>query len=146
MKGQQPQRLPVIPQFPPNFPAIVAVMPEAQQPGVIFAYGTRVYCPSGDGSPLPRELEAHEAVHLKRQQEYDGGPGAWWDKYLTDIEFRLAEEILAHRAEYAMFCKRHLCQIKRGEARRRIARKLAAPLYGKLISQDAAEIAILPLN
>jgi len=41
---------------------------------------------------------AHEEVHIHRQ----AGVGAqcWWDKYISDPEFRYYEELLAHAAEF----------------------------------------------
>jgi hypothetical protein len=137
----QRERLPVVNQLPPNFEAILAVLPQAAEPGVMFAYGDRVYFPNG-GKTITRELEAHEAIHLIRQSKYPGGPDAWWDKYLKDKDFRFKEEVLSHRAEYAMFCRRHLCQVKRAAALKQIAGRLASDLYGSLVTQAGAEILV----
>jgi hypothetical protein len=129
---------------PPNYEAIVAVFPGAALPGVIFAYGDRVYAPGAGGRPrpfvLPPELHAHEAVHLERQA---GCPEPWWERYLADTAFRLEEEILAHCAEYRAYCARHPNRVKQAQALAGIAAKLAAPLYGGLISAEDAREAIL---
>lgn len=42
-------------------------------------------------------LLEHERVHLRRQQEM--GRFRWWWKYLTDSDFRLAEEVMAYRRQ-----------------------------------------------
>lgn len=83
---------------PPNFEQIQAVFPKASDPGVLFAYDGNVYNPSG--IVVPPALIAHEEVHLHRQR--DAGPTSWWDKYLTDAEFRYNEELFAHVAEFKM--------------------------------------------
>lgn len=81
---------------PPNFEVIQAAFPKAENPGVLFAYDGNIFNPSG--IVVPPALIAHEEVHLHRQR--DAGPIAWWDKYLTDSEFRYNEELLAHVAEF----------------------------------------------
>jgi hypothetical protein len=108
---------------PPNFEQIKVAFPRAENPGVVFAYGDRIYNPSGN--VIPPALIAHEEVHLNRQR--DAGPIYWWDRYLTDSEFRYTEELLAHVAEF-----KH----QRGSDRNASARlllstalRLVAPLY-----------------
>lgn len=123
---------------PPNYEAIVAVFPGAADPGVIFAYGGQIYAPGGR-RPSPA-LQAHESVHCERQGTR---PEHWWELYLTDPVFRLEEELLAHRAEYRAYCARHANRAKQAQALEGIARKLAAPLYGGLISPEDARRAIL---
>lgn len=129
--------LEVVDARPPNYEAIVAVFPGAAQPGVIFAYGDRIYAPGGR-RPTPA-LQAHEAVHCERQ---DGRPEPWWRRYLVDPAFRLEEELEAHRAEYRAYCARHANRAKREAALEGVARKLAAPLYGGLISVEDARKAV----
>jgi hypothetical protein len=86
----------IINERPPNFEQIKAAFPRAGNPGVLFAYGDRIYNPSG--IVVPPALIAHEEVHLNRQR--DAGPTTWWDQYLTDNGFRYNEELLAHAAEF----------------------------------------------
>lgn len=121
--------LEVVDARPPNFDAILAVLPEAANPGVMFAYGGKVYYPGGKG-PLSRELDAHERVHIERQNALEGGADKWWELYLTDAAFRYNEELFAHQAEYAMFCRRFANPIKRAQFLHKIATRLASPLYG----------------
>jgi hypothetical protein len=66
---------------PPNFEAIKAAFPKAENPGVMFAYDGNIYNPSG--KTIPPALIAHEDVHLKRQSELFT-PDSWWDLYLCD--------------------------------------------------------------
>jgi len=92
---------------PPIFDRILAVFPNADKPGVLFAFDGCVYNPSG--IVVPPALIAHEEVHLKRQRDLGpnphsttkrSGPDLWWDNYLHDSEFRYNEELLAHVAEF----------------------------------------------
>lgn len=121
---------------PPNFAAIVAVFPRASDPGVIFAYSGRIYAPGF--ARLTPALHAHEQVHIDRQGTE---PDRWWDKYLVDTTFRFEEELAAHRAEYQAYCQRHSGR-KRRLALDMIATKLAAPLYGGMVTLEDARKAI----
>jgi hypothetical protein len=119
---------------PPNFEQIKAAFPDAEKPGVMFAFDGKIYNPSGN--VIPPALIAHEEVHLKRQRDLGpnphsttkwSGPDLWWDNYLHDSEFRYNEELLAHVAEF---------QMQRTRDRNFVARlmvhtalRLIAPLY-----------------
>lgn len=132
--------LEVVDARPPNFDEIVKALPHAADPGVMFAYGDKVYFPGGKG-PLTRELDAHERVHLDRQDKI--GVTEWWRDYLTSPEFRYVEELLAHRAEYQTYCKRHINPVKRSQFLRQVARRLASPLYAAGVPLDRVEQDIL---
>lgn len=122
----------VIRDRPPMFDEIDAKFKVRGMP-VLFAWGDRIFVPSGSLVVEPH-LMAHEEVHGGRQGHDEPGIIAWWRQYLDDPAFRLDEEVLAHRAEYH-------CLLRNGggrQARRRhlavTAARLAAPLYGRLIS------------
>ena len=120
--------------LPPNFDAIVAVLPDAANPGVMFAYGDKVY---GTGIPhvLTRELNDHERVHLERQ---GADPDSWWKQYLADPAFRYDEELIAHRAEYHTFCCRHINPVKRAQFLLAISKRLSSSLYGAGVTLEKA--------
>ena len=131
----------VISGTPPNFADIVAVFPAAKRMGTIFTYGNTVYI--NGGGKLTEPLRYHESVHSRRQltmTDVNGhaiGPATWWEKYLSDKEFRLREELIAHAVEYK--CYLAMC----GRNQRRIALKtissrLSSPLYGNMVSQKRA--------
>lgn len=126
---------------PPNFGAIAEAF--QLRPGVIFAFGTAIYNP--DRIEIGPELMAHETAHAKRQVEL-GGPEGWWAAYIADPQFRLGEEIIAHRAEYRAHCRRpgidRPCNGFRSMRLfhlNAIAQRLASPLYGGLISVAEAK-------
>lgn len=113
----------VITAFPPNYRRINAAF-NVRGRGVIFCYGDVIYNP-GRINVTPALL-AHEAVHSGQQ---GADPATWWDRYIADPQFRLAQEIPAHAAEYRV--APHLLQ--------EIAGRLSSRLYGGLIARDAAE-------
>jgi hypothetical protein len=112
---------------PPNYSEILGVFPHIADQAILFAYGDIIYNPKGVF--VPEELVAHEAVHGARQGTE---VTAWWDSYLESPEFRLLEEIPAHRAEYNAFCK----AVKDRNKRARYAHAVASRLSGKLYSLD----------
>jgi hypothetical protein len=111
---------------PPIFEDILAKFPDADKPGVIFAYGSDIYNPSG--VTLPRALIEHEIVHCERQRRM-GGPAGWWYCYLTDPEFRYQEELPAHAAEYLEQARRISDRNARAHLLTSTAQRLIAPLY-----------------
>ena len=110
---------------PPNFEQIIKVFPDADKPGVLFAFNDSIYNPSG--VTIPHALLAHEGIHLIRQHTGETAE-SWWGKYLTDAEFRYREELLAHVAEY----KAQLHGLDRNYKAKLLqatAMRLIAPLY-----------------
>jgi hypothetical protein len=127
----------VVVEKPPLWDEISKAFPVANRGGVVFAFGKKIYNPSG--VKIPPELMAHESVHGQRQRD---GVNAWWLKYINDPLFRLQEEIPAHRAEYARFCELQRDRNFRSVFLNRIARRLSGPLYGGLITHRQAMDAI----
>lgn len=120
--------------YPPNIEEIRARL--APRPTSIFAYGSTIYSPSGND--LPDDLLAHEEVHAL-QQRAAGGPAAWWARYLDDPAFRLEQEVAAYRAQLrASAGPRH----ERKQLLTRIARDLASPMYGNLVTLPEARALI----
>ena len=121
---------------PPNFEAVAAVFPEARNRGVIFTWGDTIYNPNG--VEISPSLKAHEGVHFSRQTNDPAKIAAWWDTYLVDPEFRISEELPAHRAEFKAFCVHHKDRNHQSQMRRAIAGRFAGPLYGGLMDPAKA--------
>ena len=117
----------IITERPPNFEQILAAFPNADKPGVIFAYGEHIYNPSGIIIPPP--LREHELVHCERQLNLytSGSPEYWWKQYIDDAEFRYREELLAHVAEYRAQAPKD--RNLRSKLLMVTAARLCAPLY-----------------
>lgn len=117
---------------PPMFDEIDAAFNIKGQ-AVIFAWGDKIYAPMQQGE-LPKALLLHEEVHGARQLATVGGIEAWWRRYIAEPRFRLDEEIPAHRAELAHLLTKAKGPSMRAHALSRTAARLAAPLYGNLIT------------
>lgn len=135
---------------PPMMDLIDATFQVAGKP-VIFAWGDKIYNPCG--VKIGPELLAHEAVHRTQQltgTHQFGGARAetairdWWYRYCADPQFRLEQEIPAHAAEFKKLLAMHGDASNNARiALSNVALKLAAPLYGKLITVAEAKKAIL---
>ena len=65
----------------------------------------------------------------------------WWEQYIYDDKFRLAEEIPAHQAELEWLVHNAKSRNERRGALKATAQRLAAPLYGKMITaKDAHKV------
>ena len=113
---------------PPMFDAIDAEFKIANK-SVIFAWGHTIYNPQR--VQIPPALIAHEAVHGQRQGK---DIELWWERYIKDLEFRLAEEIPAHIAEYRKLLEHNDNRRARRFYLKQTAKRLAHPLYGNLIT------------
>lgn len=136
----------VVRSLPPMFNEIAAAFPGARGDGVIFCWGNSIHAPTlADGAVISPELVAHEQVHCDRQGADVAG---WWARYIADERFRLLEEFPAHVAEFKALCGLYRDRWVSARAMRRtfaarVARKLAAPLYGNMISVAEAKALIL---
>jgi len=122
----------VIRDVPPMFDEIDAAF-HVRDSRVIFAWGDKIYAPLQQGE-LPKALLLHEAVHGERQLAYPGGIEAWWRRYIAEPAFRLAEEIPAHKAELTHLLTKAKGPSMRAHVLSRTAARLAAPLYGSLVT------------
>lgn len=128
----------IVSTHPPNYADILAVFPDAAKHGVIFTYGNTIYNPSG--SDISPALHAHEGIHCGRQ---GSAIDEWWARYLVDVEFRLNEELLGHRAEYRAFLATTRNRETHNHYLQQVAQRLSSPLYGNLLSMQQARKAIL---
>jgi hypothetical protein len=122
-------------EFPPNYDAIRATFKlDGRQP--IFAFAPDIFNPHG--TPVGPELVEHERIHILRQGD---DPSAWWGRYIAEDNFRLAEEVFAHVAEYYVLVQRCPDRPTRRRLIDAIAERLADPLYGYTppLSQERAK-------
>lgn len=124
--------------YPPLIDEIDKVFNVRGKP-IAYAWGDTIFNPLGGN--LGSEIIVHEQVHGDRQ---GADVEAWWRRYLVDEAFRLDEEIPAHVAEYKKLCEAHRPSWPNARRLRRVmathvAKKLSSPLYGGLISFEAAK-------
>lgn len=121
------QYLKVLKDYPPNIESIKEKLTLSGKE--IFAWDGTIYNPSNGVLTTP--LIEHEMVHFKQQ---NGKPEEWWNKYLSDIEFRVQQELEAHKMEYRSFCKENKDRNKQAKYLFEISRRLASPMYGNVMS------------
>jgi len=132
----------IIRAYPPIYSTLVTHFPIKGKQNILYAWGDTIFNPSGH--PVPQWLHDHEAVHGQRQlaiaaaAPFSAPIYRWWDQYIMDTQFRLSEEILAHRAEWKSFVKHNLTLGKQEDYLRGMVERLSGPLYGKVISPKAA--------
>lgn len=124
----------VINAYPPNIEKIRKAFPINKN--TVFTYGDTIYAPTVNFKLSP-DLQAHEQTHTIQQGP---DPEAWWDRYISDTQFRLDQEIEAYRNQYRFYCKFVKGRNERFNFLRTIAGDLSSPLYGNLIGfLDATE-------
>lgn len=123
---------------PPNIEDIRAVFDLSNQEP-IFCWGDIIYNPHN--IDVNEFLKVHEHVHSDQQSKTS--PAAWWSEYLVDTEFRLRQELPAHRAEYRAFRARHKDRNLHARALHGIAERLSSPLYGSVITLKQAKKEIM---
>lgn len=126
----------IVTDYPPIYDDIAKRFDLHPNDSIIFSWGRLIYNPMD--VVIGPELMAHEAVHGERQGNDSGSIQYWWAHYLMHPTFRLEEETLAHRAEYE-YLLQHGNRQQRRSALPRTAARLAAPLYGNMITDSAAK-------
>lgn len=124
--------------YPPNIDLIEKTFPDVRSFPAVACYGDTIYDFQGVG--VPDHLEFHEARHSKRQAEV--GVDEWWRRFLTDVDFRIEEEVDAYGAQVA-FIRKHRSRDKGAHALMTYSKALAGPIYGNCISNDEARSRIL---
>jgi hypothetical protein len=162
----------IVKAYPPNIDAIDAAFQVRDKP-VFYAFGDVIYNPKGaDITPeltaheavhgrrqlagvgliaagadelqfMQHVLRTSPSEALKRQAVDD-----WWHRYIHEPAFRLEEEIFAHIAEFAELCRLHGKRwVSQRNMRRtyaaHVGKRLAAPLYGNLITVAKAKSILL---
>lgn len=127
----------IIKAYPPNFTELTRHFPIKGVPGILYAYGDRIYNPSGV-KVVPWILE-HEKVHCTRQllDEQHINVEEWWSDYIYNAPFRLEEEVLAHRKEWSM--TQDLISVRdRLHYLDMMVDRLSGPIYGNMVTRDEA--------
>ncbi len=126
----------IVKAFPPNYKQVAAKF-DLTGKNPIFCWGDTIYFPGAQSDPptLPEHLIVHESVHSKQQ---NGDPESWWEKYLTDPEFCLAQEIPAYQAQFN-FLKDTMGREDRRRWIKFFAKDLSSGMYGNMVTFEKAK-------
>ena len=102
----------------------------------VFTYGDTLYNPSGIA--IPADLMVHEQIHMRQQQGNETVAKLWWERYLTDPDWRIQQEIEAYHAQYQYLETTTKDRNKRASYLWRLAAMLAGQMYGRTISHREA--------
>lgn len=120
-------------QYPPNYQIILNAFPDLEKHKPIFAYGDTIYNPFK--VKVTPDLERHESTHSKQQGNF---PDEWWAMYLSNLDFRLDQEIEAY-GEQLIFLESIITDYKLLEwFRDKIASALSGELYGNMLNYGEA--------
>jgi hypothetical protein len=101
--------------------------------GVIITYGDTIYCKWKVKEPKL----THEKVHIKQQKEM--GVDEWWDKYLSDEQFRLQQELEAYKAEIEWIKENVKGFVLKDKMISKIIMDISSDMYGGIISFNKAK-------
>lgn len=140
----------IVNKYPPNIKKIKRYFNlEGQSP--VFAYGNIIFNPNTFA--VSPGVMVHERVHSIQQQGYkDTAIGwrrlynkffvsnvdQWWNRYLTDREFLIMEEMEAYAYQYKAFCDSVADRNKRAKYLEILAKNLSGGLYGNIMSYNSA--------
>jgi hypothetical protein len=82
----------IVESYPPNF-ADIKQQFDVERYKPFFCYGDTLYNPYKQVIPI--DIQIHEEVHAKQQEEYSN-PSFWWTRYLLSDKFRLEQETEAY--------------------------------------------------
>jgi hypothetical protein len=130
----------VIHSFPPNYDRITEIFPSVKmEHTVIFTYGDTIYDPYPDTT---REIQDHEEIHEAKHSEQQGNdPEGWWNRYLTDRDFRTQQEVEAYHSQYEFVKASYGKGIANGLLFL-LAKALMHPVYDTQLTYQQAERSI----
>ena len=125
----------IVKAFPPNYSEICKKIPAVKlKKSIVFCYGDTIYSPSND--KLSADLIAHEEVHQRQQQKM--AVELWWEQYLTNVDFRLMQEVEAYRRQ-VLIINENYGRDQRRKLTKGIIKDLCGEMYGKIVSPETAK-------
>lgn len=120
-------------EVPPIYEKLHELFGVEWERGLIITYGDTIYTKDGRLSPA---LQRHEATHVRQQTKM--GAEIWWEKYLSDPNFRKSQEAEAYRNQW-QFIKQTVKN--REDAFRKklaIVGDFSGPMYGHICTSAEA--------
>lgn len=103
--------------------------------GLVITWGDTIHTKLGK---LPPDLIAHESTHVYQQTNFEGGPDAWWKKYLADPSFRLREETAAYMIQVDFIKKNMVGRNARRQQFKHIVDSMVR-MYGNMVTKEQAK-------
>lgn len=121
-------------ELPPNYEEICKTLSPNDK--TVFTYGQTLYVPHiPEDMELPPDLMVHEEIHAKQQTN----PVEWWNKYLSDQDFRFSQELEAYAAQWNYVNNLEVKRAGKEKFLDMIARDLSGEMYGNLFSHGEAQ-------
>lgn len=120
----------------PNLQILIDTF-DVKEDELIIAYGNIIYCPPVG---MSKDLLIHELVHCERQGFAQDSARRWWEKYMSDDKFRLAEELIAYQKQYQYCCDVYKDKNKRAKILYLMAQELSSARYGNVCLQSEARL------
>lgn len=102
--------------------------------GTVFTYGNKIHIFNKDHLANDIPLFHHESVHCRQQMKM--GADEWWEKYFTDKDFRLSQELEAYTRQVKSIKKNIKDRNRRAMYLNAIAKDLSGSMYGNIISLE----------
>lgn len=133
-------------EWPPNLekikfhmgPEFTAAIENFETQVPVFTYYPYIYVPTGH--ELSPDVRDHESVHLRQQEHYPGGAEAWWERWLTNVQFRFEQELEAYAVQLNAWRKAGSSRFKR--TKDRLAMDMSSDFYGHMVTFQEAEYAL----
>lgn len=132
--GIQMSELKIVKALPPNFKEISEAF-DIKGKTLVFTYGDKLYFPDYKGK-IEDHLWMHEKTHQKQQS---GAPEKWWKRYITDVKFRLSQEVEAYQNQFKYFRRMEKSKKQRSKFLQKIASDLSSRIYGNIIGFKEAK-------
>lgn len=127
-------------QNPPFWDRIRAAF-ELDGMDVVFTHGNVIYNPNN--LDITTDLLRHEETHAAQQEHNSTVATLWWERYLSDPDFRLQAETEAYGEQYKFLCAQHKDKNTQARYLYALSAHLSGPMYGNIIGQEAAMRRIL---
>lgn len=127
---------------PPNIEKLKQFFEVGDDAEAAFCYGEIIYNPRG--TKLAQHQIFHEEIHFAQQTEV-GGPEIWWDKYITDVDFRILQEVVAYGRQ-VWFIREEQGENRALAAARFYAACMAGPVYANMIDSSTAYKKIIEIS
>lgn len=120
---------------PPNWDKLVELF-GVEWGTVVVTWGDTCHC----GVRITDDTMWHEMVHQRQQREI--GIEEWWRRFYVDTQFRYEQELEAYREQYQWMREREPDRNKISVYGMRLASYLSGKMYGSIVSQHEAFVAI----